>query len=183
MVVPVVAFEVDSARYGLEAVRVVEVVPSVPLRAVPGTVPGVAGLLRFRGRLVPVVDLGVLWAGRPTPARLSSRILVCELSDAGPAEASGSPGGGGGRPAPARSWADLAGESRLRLGLLAERVLRVSAVDPDGPEAGDGPKTPGARGLGRLVRDGDALLQLVRVGDLVPADVLATLVPAEDAPP
>ena len=89
MLVPVVAFEVASERYGIEAVGVVEVVPSVPLRAVPGTVPGVAGLLRFRGGLVPVVDLGVLWAGRPSPTRMSSRIVVCELTGAGSPDGSG----------------------------------------------------------------------------------------------
>lgn len=164
MDVPVVAFEVASERYGIEAVRVVEVVPSVPLRAVPGTVPGVVGLLRFRGGLVPVVDLGVLWAGRPSPVRLSSRIVVTELGAAGGA------------------WTDVAAHARPRIGLLAERVLRVATVDPDGAEAGDGPKTPGARGLGRIVKDGDALLQLVRAEDLVPADVLATLVREEGAP-
>ena len=158
MNVPVVAFEVAGERYGIGAVGVVEVVPAVPLRAVPGTVPGVAGLLRFRGGLVPVVDLGVVWAGRPSPVRLSSRIVVCELSDAG------------------GSWADVASRARPRVGLLAERVLRVASVDPDAAEAGEGPKTPGARGLGRIVRDGEALLQLVRVDDLVPADVLASLV-------
>ncbi len=167
MDVPVVAFEVASERYGIEAVGVVEVVPSVPLRTVPGTVPGVTGLLRFRGGLVPVVDLGILWAGRPSPGRMSSRIVVCELAGAA---------------GPAGSWADAVARARPRIGLLAERVLHVTSVDPDAAEAGEGPKTPGARGLGRLVRDGTALLQLVRVADLVPAEVLATLVREEGAP-
>jgi chemotaxis-related protein WspB len=163
--VPVVAFEVAGERYGIEAAGVVEVVPAVPLRTVPGTVAGVVGLLRFRGALTPVVDLGVVWAGRPSPARMSSRIVVCELEGAG------------------GSWADSASSARPRVGLLAERVLRVAAVDPDASEAGEGPKTPGAKGLGRIVRDGDALLQLVRVLDLVPADVLASLVRAAEAVP
>ena len=167
MALPVVAFEIASERYGIEAVGVVEVVPSVPLRAVPGTVPGVTGLLRFRGGLVPVVDLGILWAGRPSPARMSSRIVVCDLST-----------GEG----PVGSWADAAAHARPRIGLLAERVLQVTAVDPDATDASEGPRTPGARGLGRIVRDGEALLQLVRVSDLVPADLLATLVREEGAP-
>ena len=164
----VVAFEVGPERYGLEAVRVVEVVPSVPLRAVPGTLSGVVGLLRFRGRLVPVVDLGVLWLGRPAPARMSTRILVVELGALG--------AGGGGE-----SWADSASRGGPRLGLLAERVLRVARVDPDAPEAGFGPGTPGARGLGRIVREGEGLLQLVRPEDLVPAEVLASLVREAEA--
>ncbi len=164
MHVPVVTLEVALERYGIEAAGVVEVVPAVPLRTVPGTVPGVVGLLRFRGELVPVVDLGVLWAGRATPARMSSRIVVCELSTATGARD------------------DTAKGARPRIGLLAERVLRMATVDPDAVESVDGPRTPGARGLGRLVRNGDALLQLVRVGDLVPAEVLASLVPADGDP-
>lgn len=164
MDLPVVVFEVASERYGIEAVRVVEVVPSVPLRAVPGTVPGVVGLLRFRGGLVPVVDLGIVWAGRPSPVRLSSRIVVTELGASGGA------------------WIDVAAHVRPRIGLLAERVLRIATVDPDAAEAADGPKTPGARGLGRIVKDGDALLQLVRAEDLVPAEILASLVREEGAP-
>lgn len=158
MDVPVVVFEVASERYGVEALRVVEVVPAVALRTVPGTVAGVAGLLRYRGGLVPVVDLGVVWAGRPSPARMSSRIVVCELGE-----------GGG-------SWSDVASQARPRIGLLAERVLRVATVDPAAAGGGEGPATPGARGLGRLVRDGEALLQLVRVEALVPGEILATLV-------
>ena len=158
MDVSVVAFEVACERYGIDARRVVEVVPSVPLRVVPGTVAGIAGLLRFRGGLVPVVDLGLVWAGRPSPSRMSSRIVVCELGAVGGA------------------WTEVASQARPRLGILAERVLRVATVDPDAPGAGEGPKTPGVRGLGRLVRDGEALLQLVRVEDLVPAAVIDSLV-------
>jgi chemotaxis signal transduction protein len=163
--VPVVVFEVASERYGVEAVRVVEVVPAVALRAVPGTVPGVAGLLRYRGGLVPVVDLGIVWAGRPSPARMSSRILVCELGESG------------------GSWSDVASQARPRIGLLAERVLRLATVDPAGAGGGEGPVTPGARGLGRLVRDGEALLQLGRADELVPAGILATLVREDEAAP
>lgn len=182
MDLPIVAFEVASERYGIPAAAVVEVVPNVPLRAVPGTVPGVVGVLRFRGALVPVVDLGILWAGRATPPRMSSRIVVCEMTDAACApESPGAvamenEGGAGGGPLASSM------QAHPRIGLLAEHVLHVTHVDPDAADAVPGPATPGARGLGRLVRDGDALLQLVRVADLVPRDVLASLVREEVAP-
>jgi chemotaxis-related protein WspB len=158
--VAVVILEVAGERYGLDVSGVVEVVPAVPLRVIPGVVFGVAGVLRYRGSVVPVVDLGLLWAKRATPSRLSSRIVVLDLDGA------------------SGSWADSSGRegrARRRLGVLAERVTRVAHVDPDAAEACEGPKTPESRGLGRLVRDGDALLQLVRADDLVPAEVLASL--------
>ena len=143
----VIRFEVAGEPYGIEAALAVEVVPAVALRPVPGTVPSLAGLLRYRGRIVPVVDLSLAWVGRASARRLSTRIVVC----------------------------DLPGSRPSRLGVLAERVTDVVPVDPTAAESSAGPRTPGARGLGRLARHGSGLIQLVHVADLVPADVLATL--------
>lgn len=159
MDVLLVCLELAGERYGIPAAHVAEVVPAVPLRAVPGAREGVVGLLRFRGRVVPVVDLSLAWGGAPSPRRMSTRIVVCDL----PAD--------GGRPAGA-------------VGVLAEHVTSVTRVDPDAAAAGVPPATPGARGLGRLVVDGDRLLQLVRPADLLDRDLLDALVreaPAEAA--
>ena len=57
MRVHVLHLRVGEERYALPSASVVEVVPSVALRPVPGTPPEVAGLLAYRGRVVPVVDL------------------------------------------------------------------------------------------------------------------------------
>lgn len=151
----VVCFEVGGERYGIPAVRVVEVVPAVPLRDVPGTHDGVVGVLRHRGGVVPVVDPSVAWGKGPLPRRLSTRILLCELE---PVE----------------------GRVATRLGILGERVTRVANLDPDSP-VGDLPATPGARGLGTLVRDGDGLLHLVEVDQLVSREILDSLVRTEAA--
>ena len=51
MDVLVVGLEVGGERYGIPAALVVEVVPAVPLRVVPGTHEGVVGLLRHRGQV------------------------------------------------------------------------------------------------------------------------------------
>jgi chemotaxis-related protein WspB len=142
-----VLFQVAGERYAVPAAEVVEVVPHVPLRAVPGTHPGVVGLLLHREALLPVVDLSLLWTGRPAARRMSTRILVCRL-----------PGSAG-----------------RRVGVVAERATRVIAVDPAAEEVAEGPATPGARGLGRLLRSQEGVLQWVRVGDLLDAEVLASL--------
>jgi len=153
MDVLVVGLEVGGERYGIPAALVVEVVPAVPLRVVPGTHEGVVGLLRHRGQVVPVVDLSRAWGGGPTPRRMSTRIVLCDV----PAD--------GDRPAG-------------RVGVLAERVTGAIRLDPTTADAGPGPATPTARGLGRLVHDADGLLQWVRPVDLLPADVLASLLRA-----
>lgn len=157
MRVQVLFLEAGGQRYAVETSTVVEVVPAVHLRPVPGALPGVAGLFVYRGRIVPVVDLALLLGGAPCPRRLSSRILVCDR---------------GGAAAPYGQ----AVEDGRRLGLLAEHVTRVGDLDPDASGTHPGPRTPGVPTLGRIVATGEGLVQLVGVTDLVSEEVLASLV-------
>ena len=62
-------FRVAGDPYAIEATRVVEVVPRVELRALPHARPeALAGLFRYRGQMVPVIDLGVLLGSRAKSA-------------------------------------------------------------------------------------------------------------------
>jgi len=64
-----------TARFALPASAVAEVVPAVPLHPPgPGAAPGLAGLLRYRGGVVPVLALGP-----PGAAKLSGRVVVVEF--------------------------------------------------------------------------------------------------------
>lgn len=58
-------FQVAGESYAVEANRVIEVVPRVDLRRLPHAPAALAGLLRYRGQVVPVIDLGVFLAGIP----------------------------------------------------------------------------------------------------------------------
>jgi chemotaxis-related protein WspB len=72
-------FSLGESVYAIPARSVVEVVPHVALRPLPGAPPWVCGLLAYRGRVVPVVDLGRKLFGTPCESsRLSSRIVVVE---------------------------------------------------------------------------------------------------------
>jgi chemotaxis-related protein WspB len=72
-------FSIGDALYAIPARSVVEVVPHVELRPLPGAPPWVAGLLAYRGRALPVVDLGRKLLGvAPEESRLASRIVVVE---------------------------------------------------------------------------------------------------------
>src|SRR5512137_329391 len=75
-----ILFRLGNERYALEAGRVIEVIPRVPLRPQPGTPDFVAGLLNFRGRVVPVLDLGTLTLGIPCTAQLSTRIILIDYT-------------------------------------------------------------------------------------------------------
>src|SRR5690606_208406 len=72
---------VDGASYGLELLRVQEVVRLVPIVPMRGARPAVLGVMNLRGRIVPVFDLGLwLGTGRVEPGD-QSRIVVVERDD------------------------------------------------------------------------------------------------------
>jgi chemotaxis-related protein WspB len=98
-------FRVAGDSYAVEAARVVEVVPRVELRALPHAPEALAGLFRYRGRMVPVIDLGILLGSRPCPCLLSTRIILVD------------------EPLPAHGVAEV--------GLIAEHVSDVLRVDDD----------------------------------------------------
>lgn len=145
-----------SDRYAVDARRIVEVVPAVPLRAIPAAPPALAGLLEYRGRTIPVVDLSRLLRGEACQALLTTRIAVCDLDAVGQLAAQGPSAG-------------------RRIGVLAEGVTRLIEVDPEAAEAVPGPATASLPALGRLVPFEDGLVQLVRVTELIPDALYAEL--------
>ncbi|MFM8980488.1 MAG: chemotaxis protein CheW [Planctomycetia bacterium] len=164
-------------RYALPSAHVVEVVPSVALRQVPGTPPEVAGLLHYRGQVVPVVDLCARLGAPPPPATFATRIVVC-LRPRGAAGAGTSAGGDAGRDGALD--AGEAGEpgqapARRLLGVRAGDVTRVGVVDPDAPGSHAGVLPDGLRALGRVTRDEEGLVQLVDLEGLLGASLLARL--------
>ena len=69
-------FTVGTNRYAVDVTRVVEVVPRVELRTVPHAPAFLAGLLGYRGNIVPVIDLSLLLGTTPSRDRLSTRIIL-----------------------------------------------------------------------------------------------------------
>jgi chemotaxis-related protein WspB len=100
-------FRIADEAYAVEAGHVVEVVPRVELRTLPHAPKALAGLFRYRGRVVPVIDLGVLLRDEPCATRLSTRIIL--VDDRGSVE----------------------GDARAQIGLIAEHVSDVRRVGDD----------------------------------------------------
>jgi chemotaxis-related protein WspB len=69
-------FMAGSNRYAVDVARVVEVVPRVKLRPIPHAPAFVDGLLGYRGKVIPVIDLGLLLGTLPCRDRLSTRIIL-----------------------------------------------------------------------------------------------------------
>ncbi|MEP0918006.1 chemotaxis protein CheW [Leptolyngbya sp. DQ-M1] len=75
-------FCVGKDPYAIESSHIVEVIPSVPLRKLHYVPKYVAGLLNYRGTIVPVVDLCELIQGTPSRFQLSSRIIMVKSAEA-----------------------------------------------------------------------------------------------------
>ena len=69
-------FSLGETRYAVDSRKVLEVVPVANLKSVPKAPPYVAGLLNYRGTIVPVIDLCRRATGSPCRRLLSSRIMI-----------------------------------------------------------------------------------------------------------
>lgn len=75
-------FRLASDFYLLDARQVVEVLPCIVPKKLPGAPRGVAGLLSYRGASIPLFDLPAIALGRACQWRLSTRIVVVRYSGA-----------------------------------------------------------------------------------------------------
>lgn len=134
-------FVIDRDSYGLDATQVVEVIPYVTLKEVPRTPDYVVGLLNYRGKSIPVVDLTMLMKGNASRAWLSSRIVLVNYRDDN--------------------------NTCHLLALLAERIattikLPESAFSPSGVETG------GSEFLGDVAVYQGNIIQRINIGKLFP---------------
>jgi len=134
-------FQIGRDRYGLEAGQIVEIVPLVTLKKIPQAPHGVAGVLNYHGRLVPVIDLSEVATGQLSAARLSTRLILVRY----PMDA----------------------EKQQVLGLMAEMATETIRLEPaafNHPGI-DAPKAPF---LGPVAKDARGLIQRIEVEKLLP---------------
>jgi chemotaxis-related protein WspB len=115
-------------RYAIDVIRVVELVPRVELRVVPHAPPFLAGLLGYRGKVIPVIDLGLLLSGVPCLDRLSTRVIL--VNDSPGDQNRGTAPTGWSDENPGDSPKDLVRNVSL-LGLIGEEVSDLVNVRSD----------------------------------------------------
>ena len=69
-------FTLGQQQYGIDTRNIVEVLPFISANPVPKQGEEVRGLVRYRGKLVPVIDLCQLISDRPCQLRLGTRTVV-----------------------------------------------------------------------------------------------------------
>ncbi len=137
-------FHIGCERYALPLASVLRVLPVARLKALPGAPHFVPGLLDLHGDAIPVLDLSRLAGTPPDAVRHDTRILLVEIDAAG---------------------------RRRRLGLKAERVIGVAAIDGALADAG----VAAAPWLGQVAPGTDGMLQLLDPDRLLAPDVEAQL--------
>jgi len=148
-------FTVAGRRYGIDTRQIVEVLPLITARPLPRQPQEVRGLIRYRGRFLPALDLSQLLDGTRCRDRLGTRTVIVQLADSSPAPP--------------------------LLGLVAEDVIGITKAKgtPTASSAGFlGPVID-------LETDADTTsAQLIAIDHLLPQDVLADLLTlANQTPP
>jgi chemotaxis-related protein WspB len=149
-------FTAGSKRYAVDVARVVEVLPKLKLRLIPHAPAFFAGLLSYRGKVVPVFDLGLLLDTVPCQNVLSSRMILVgdapgdqnreKMGPVQPADPA--------RPEPSPAPA--------LLGLLAEDVNDLSYIRPE--QVMPAPvQLPNAPYLDAIVRTDHGIVPLIAV--------------------
>lgn len=76
-----VSFVIDGEEFGIDILKVQEIIRPVPVTRVPNAPKAVEGVINLRGRIVPVVDARSRFGLPPRPADADARIVVVELED------------------------------------------------------------------------------------------------------
>lgn len=149
-------FTVANRRYGIDTRRIIEVLPLIESRPLPRKPKEIRGLIRYRGRFLPAIDLGQLLDGTRCRDRLGTRTVIVQLNDSS--------------------------QSSPLIGLVAEDVIGIAAAK-DIPITTHGTGFLGP--LIDLETDThDTAAQLIAVDRILPQDALADLLSlANQTPP
>lgn len=140
----ILLFSVGGDNYGINVRDITEVLPSVALKHLPNGPEYVAGLLNYRGQVVPVIDLTMLMTAQASRHRISSRIVLVDYHHEN--------------------------TSHHLLGLLIEKITETLRV-PGHAFTNSGVATHDTPFLGDVAIHNDAIIQLVDIRNVLPESV------------
>jgi chemotaxis-related protein WspB len=77
----ILLFYLGDAMYGINCEKIREICPLVKLEKIPHAPEYFAGLFKYRGDIVPVIDLRRLIQDKPCDMRLSTRIILVDFEN------------------------------------------------------------------------------------------------------
>jgi purine-binding chemotaxis protein CheW len=75
------SFCLGAEQFGVEILRVREIIGLIAITPLPQTPPYVKGVMNLRGRIIPVIDLRLRFGLAPTDATKETCVIVLEASD------------------------------------------------------------------------------------------------------
>jgi len=151
-----ICFTLGDERFAMDTSQVQELIPVVRMKTIPGAPEWVAGVMRYQGKTVPVVDLCALHLEKTAAKKLSTRIIVARFMSHH--------------------------QEEHLLGLLAEQVTETIYRQPE-DFVSTGVDTPEFPHLGGVADDQEGMLQWVEIDKLLPEHVQNLLYqddPAQD---
>jgi len=142
-------FAMGAEKYGVEILKIREIVGSMPITPVP-RVPGhYRGVLNLRGQVIPVVDLRAKFSMPPTERPDQACIVITEIRPQG---------------------------RRVNVGVIVDRVLEVMNIGADqieaAPSFGVEVSTDFISGIAKM---GDGIILLLEIEKVLATDAVLTL--------
>lgn len=75
-----VTFMVADATYGIEVIKIKEVLYLTKITEVPNTIPSMKGVIDLRGSVVPVIDIRIKFSFQERDFDEDTVILICEYN-------------------------------------------------------------------------------------------------------
>ena len=137
-------FNIGTYAYAIPCKGIVEVIPFIEMRPLPGAPDFIAGIFDYRGSIVPVIDLKMLAMNAPCSRTFGTRAIIMDFPawDGGP----------------------------RRLGLIAENVTTTFNVGENDFEE-TGVELKNSPYLGKIVRHEGELVQIITTENLIGRDV------------
>jgi len=133
-------FALANEEYGLEILKVREIIGYMDITAVPQTPPYVRGVINLRGQVIPVVDLRTKFGMQTTDVTDETCIIVVEI---------------------------LQGGRRFNTGIVVDRVQEVLDIPgqniEESPQFGSNVDTNFILGMGKIGESVKILLDIDRI--------------------
>jgi chemotaxis-related protein WspB len=143
-----ILFQIGRDCYALSATTIIQILPLMNLKRVPGAPSAVAGLLNYHGTPVPVIDLNEMILAVPAARRLSTRIILVKYQ--------------------------LEQEHPEALGLIVQQATNMMRCS-DRDFIDSGVRSDAAPYLGRVTHDSGGLIQWIEIERLLTPEIRKVL--------
>lgn len=78
-IIQLVSFELDKEEYGIEVLKVREIIRMIPITSMPNSPPHIEGIINLRGKIIPVVSMRKKFGLAELESGSQTRIVVMDI--------------------------------------------------------------------------------------------------------